>query len=72
MFRTTSRTRSAAVTSIVGGTKPYSVIATTISRSGGGAQPMRSAQHITKHRRSKRGHPRVSPWRPEATWPNTR
>jgi len=61
MFRTTSRTRSAAETSIVGGKKPYSVIATTISRSGGGAHPIRSAQHIRRRIRSKAGHRKVSP-----------
>jgi len=72
MFRTTSRTRSAVVISMVGGRNPYSVIATTISRSGGGAHPMRSAQHIKRAMRSKRGHPKVSPWRREATSPSTR
>jgi hypothetical protein len=61
MFRTTSRIRSAAVTSIVGGRNAYSVMATTISRSGAGAHPMSSAQHIRRRIRSKRGHRKVSP-----------
>lgn len=61
MFRTTSLIRSAAVTSIIAGRNAYSVMATTISRSGGGAHPMRSAQHIRRRSRSTREHRKVCP-----------